>query len=67
MFHKKKTPIELYKEQLQEDIRKTKLALDTAYSNFDNALDPEVIDCCIYELNATQKRYVLLLKQMEHL
>lgn len=67
MFHKKKTAIELHKEQLWEDIRKTKLALDTAYSNFDNVLEPELIDCCIYELNATQKRYVLLLKQMEHL
>ncbi len=67
MFQKRKTPIELHEEQLREDIRKTKLALDTAYSNFDNALDPDLIDCCIYELNAMQKRYVFLLKQMENL
>lgn len=67
MFQKRKTLAELREEQLLEDIRKTKLALDTAYSNFENALDPDLIDCCIYELNATQKRYVFLLKQMENL
>lgn len=67
MFQKRKTRNELHREELLEDIRKTKLALDTAHSNFDNALDPDLIDCCIYELNATQKRYAFLLKQAEKL
>ena len=65
MFIKRKSMNELQQEQLLEDIRKTKLALDTAHSNFDNALDPDLIDCCIYELNAVQKRYAFLLKQAE--
>ena len=65
MFIKRKSMKELRKEQLLEDIRKTKLALDTAHSNFDNAVDPDLIDCCIYELNATQKRYAFLLKQAD--
>ncbi len=67
MFKKRKTLNELYEEQLLEDIRKTKLALDTAHSNFNNALDPDLIDCCIYELNAMQRRYAFLLKQAEKL
>ncbi len=67
MFQKRKTSKELHEEQLLEDIRKTKLALDTAHSNFNNAIDPDLIDCCIYELNATQKRYAFLLKQIEQL
>lgn len=65
MFQKHKTLKKLHEDQLLEDIRKTKLALDTAHSNFNNALDPDLIDCCIYELNAMQKRYAFLLKQAE--
>ena len=65
VFQKRKKSKNIHDEQLLEDIRKTKLALDTAHSNFNNALDPDLIDCCIYELNATQKRYAFLLKQAE--
>ena len=42
---------------LLEDIEKTRIALDTAYSGFDNATDPDMIDCYIYEINALLKRY----------
>ena len=42
---------------LREDIEKTRIALDTAYAGFDNATDPDMIDCYIYEINALLKRY----------
>ena len=47
--------------ELMQDIAKTKCALDCAYSNFDNVVDPDLIDCYIYEVNAVQKRYKFLL------
>lgn len=50
------------KDLLLEEIDKTKLALDSAYSNFENVVDPDLIDCCIFELNSIQKRYKFLLK-----
>ena len=50
-------------EALRDEIRKAQLALDCAYSNFENVVDPDLIDCCIYEMNAVQKRYRCLLKQ----
>lgn len=53
------------RQQLLEDIRKTKFALDCAYSNFENVVDPDLIDCSIYELKAVQMRYRFLLKQAE--
>ena len=53
------------RQQLLEDIRKTKSALDCAYSNFENVVDPDLIDCSIYELKAVQMRYRFLLKQAE--
>jgi Protein of unknown function (DUF2508). len=61
-FSKKKN---LQNEILLNELKKTKLALETAYSNFENVVDPDLIDCYIYEVNAVQKRYKFLLKQMK--
>lgn len=49
--------------QLMKDIDKTKFALETAYSNFDNVTEPDLIDCYIYEVNSSLKRYKYLLEQ----
>ena len=51
------------RELLLSDIAKTKIALNSAYSNFDNVTDPDLIDCYIYEVNAIQKRYKFLLEK----
>jgi hypothetical protein len=37
--------------------------MEAAYSNFQNVVDPDLIDSCIYEMNAVQNRYKFLLKQ----
>lgn len=50
-------------DYLIDEINKTKLALEAAYSNFENVVDPDLIDSCIYEMNAVQNRYKFLLKQ----
>lgn len=42
---------------LREDMEKTRQALDIAYAGFDNAVNPDMIDCYIYEINALLKRY----------
>lgn len=62
LFSKKKSP---QNNDLINEIKKTKLALESAYSNFENVIDPDLIDCYIYEVNAVQKRYKFLLKQMK--
>ena len=48
---------ELSPLDLKESIRKTRQALDIAYAGFDNALESDLIDSYIYEINALQKRY----------
>lgn len=64
LFLKKQaTPL----EELLKDINETKLALESAYSNFENVVDPDLIDCYIYEVNAVQKRYKFLLRQAKEL
>lgn len=52
---------------LISDIEKTKVAIESAYSNFENVSDPDLIDCYIYELNAMQKRYTFLLRQVKEI
>lgn len=48
---------------LREELAKTRYALETAYSNFDNVTDPDLIDCYIYEVNSILKRYKYLIEQ----
>lgn len=46
------TPVDL-----QDSIKKTRQALAVAYAGFDNALETDLIDSYIYEINSLQKRY----------
>ena len=52
---------------LISDIEKIKVAIESAYSNFENVSDPDLIDSYIYEVNAIQKRYKFLLKQAKEI
>lgn len=70
MFRKNKEKNKQNKQYMEivRDIALTKSALDTAYSNFENVINPDLIDCYIYEVNSVQKRYKFLLelvRQME--
>lgn len=48
---------------LQDELLLARNALENAYTGFDNATDPDLIDCYIYELNAVMKRYKFLLQK----
>lgn len=56
----KQKHMELLKEL--NDVRK---AIDTRYENLSYVVEPELIDCCIYEINAYQLRYKFILKQVK--
>lgn len=66
MKHRKRN-ISQEQEELMLEIKKTKMALETAYCNFQYSIDPDLIDSYIYEVNAVQKRYKFLLKQVKNL
>lgn len=59
---KDEKPVSCYDDELLHDIAITKSALDAAYSNFENVVDPDLIDCYIHEVIAVQMRYKFLLK-----
>ena len=49
--------------ELLEEIERVKTQMDNAYCNFQSAMDPDLIDCYIFESNAAWKRYRFLLRQ----
>lgn len=57
----------LRKKMLLEDINRTRQALETAYSKFQYASDPELVDCYIYEIKSVDHRYKYLLEQLRKL
>ena len=48
---------------LIEELEKARYDLALAYDNFQNAMEPDLIDCCIYQVNAMQMRYKFLLSK----
>lgn len=48
---------ELSPLNLKDSIEKTRQALEIAYSGFNNAIEEDLIDSYIFEINALQKRY----------
>ena len=61
----KKKKFDENREELLRELEATKNALDTAYANLSYVIEPELIDCCIYELNAVQMRYKFILSQVK--
>ena len=53
------------KEELMQELKEVQKSLDRAYENFSYVVDPKLIDCCIYELNAGQMRYKFLMRKMK--
>ena len=58
-------PVSDNHKQLLLELKETQNALDTAYANLSYVVEPELIDCCIYELNAIQLRYKFILSQVK--
>lgn len=52
-----------HRPTLREELIMTRRALENAYAGFDNATEPDLIDCYIYELNSVMKRYKYLLQK----
>lgn len=51
--------------ELREQIEVSKTAILSAQSQFEQVVDPALIDCYIYELKAAQLRYQFLLQRLK--
>lgn len=50
-------------QELLKEIERAKKQMENAYHNFQYAMDPDLIDCYIFEGNAAWKKYRFLLRQ----
>ena len=57
----------LEREQLLETLAQTRLLINQAYSGFNTAQDPELIESFVFEINALQCRYSYLLRRIKEL
>ena len=48
--------------ELRRELGKTAQALRSAHDKFNYVCEPEMVDACIYEINALQSRYSYLLR-----
>lgn len=63
----KPIPKDTASDELLEEIERVKIQMENAHYNFQNAMDPDLIDCYIFESNAAWKRYRFLLRQAKML
>ena len=61
-FFRKKNPRVSTADILIQEINMTKSELETAYSHFENVVDPDLISSSIYHINSIQERYKYLMK-----
>ncbi len=57
--------LSLENRELKTEIDRTRHKMESIRSQFEEAVDPTLIDCCIYELKAVQLRYQFLLRRFK--
>ena len=55
------------RRQLLEGMQATRAQLNHAYAQFNLYSDPDLVDACVYEINALQSRYSYFVRQMKQL
>lgn len=52
---------------LMEGVTQTRVQLNQAYAQFNLHSDPDLVDACVYEINALRSRYSYLVRQVKRL
>ena len=52
-----------YQREMFEELTNLRDALDDAYMRFNAVTEPELVDACVYEINAAQSRYNYMLRK----
>ena len=53
------------RRQLMEGMKQTRDQLNFAYAQFNTYSDPDLVDACVYEINALQSRYSYFVRQVK--
>lgn len=57
--------LSLEHQELKAEINRTRYQMESVCSQFEETVDPTLIDCYIYELKAVQLRYQFLLRRFK--
>ena len=55
------------RRSLMEGVAQTRVLLNQAYAQFNLHSDPDLVDACVYEINALRSRYSYLVRQVKRL
>lgn len=61
------SPEEEERRQLMESMAQTRTQLNQAYAQFNVQSDPDLVDSCVYEINALRSRYSYFVRQVKRL
>lgn len=64
---RRETPEEQERRELLENMAETRRLLNQAYRSFNSYSDPDLIESCVYEINALQSRYSYLVRRVKDL
>jgi hypothetical protein len=62
---KEKEELTLEQRELIEEYKKAVIKMRQARNAFENITEPEMIDACVYELNAARSHYSYLLSKIK--
>ncbi|MBQ8389694.1 MAG: DUF2508 family protein [Oscillibacter sp.] len=64
LFYKKPLP-DPELDRLREELRQAQGDLSAAYNSFDQAVDPELVESCVYQISAVKARCNYLLRSIK--
>lgn len=64
---RQRTQLEEERRTLTAELARTRTRIAQAYSGFNSAGDPDLVESFIYEINSLQARYTYLLRQIKKL
>lgn len=53
------------RRQLMEGMARTKIELNQAYAQFNAHSDPDLVESCVFTINALRSRYSYFIRQMK--
>lgn len=62
-----KNPWQEERRFLMEGVAQTRVELNQAYAQFNLQSDPDLVEACVYEINALRSRYSYLVRQVKRL
>lgn len=62
-----KNPRQEERRSLMEGVAQTRVLLNQAYAQFNLHSDPDLVESCVYEINALRSRYSYLVRQVKRL